>query len=251
MNPGDWSNHLLWPQIRAWLSSHSVEPPLLLIGNDTAGIHTWLERIEQAGFCESMAAGMPCSQCRSCNQVTEGKHASIISAQLDNDRIKIKEIRRIKSLLNLASWNGKRLVVIEQAEKLELEAANTLLKTLEEPVAETRFVLATIQWRLLLPTIRSRCAVMRLNGASSKKLSSEPQWLRLKPAERMAWFQNHELTEDDLEAIYARLATYIQEHGPTAAAKQAHSRWRDYYYITASGGNEKMARDLLVSSLPY
>lgn len=77
--------------------------------------------------------------------------------------IGIDEIRRIKHILSLKPYGGtNRLIIIYEIDKATLEAQNALLKILEEPPFTTFLILTTINHHLLLPTITSRCQVIRL-----------------------------------------------------------------------------------------
>lgn len=88
--------------------------------------------------------------------------------------IKIDQIRAIHAFLsNTAQQGGMRVVVLEQAERMNLASANALLKTLEEPGANTLIGLLTDAPQQLLPTIRSRCQLWPL----SCNLSEASEWL--------------------------------------------------------------------------
>ena len=77
--------------------------------------------------------------------------------------IRIDQIRELDEFVFVGSHRlGRRVVVISDAETMNPAAANALLKTLEEPPASVYFILISGNDRLLLPTIRSRCRVLRL-----------------------------------------------------------------------------------------
>ncbi len=76
----------------------------------------------------------------------------------------IREARRESGLTT--SDQRKRVTVISQAERMKAEASNMLLKTLEEPAADTMFILTTARREQILPTILSRCQVVRFDGLS-------------------------------------------------------------------------------------
>jgi replication-associated recombination protein RarA len=100
----------------------------------------------------------PCSSCR--------KHAAgtwpdlIIVKPEDKPSILIEQVRTLAGVLSLSLYNarGMRIVIIDEAGVLTVDAQNALLKLLEEPPRQTLFILVTDQTGGLLPTVRSRCA---------------------------------------------------------------------------------------------
>ena len=99
----------------------------------------------------------------------QGKEIKNISVNPDififkeEDSIKIEQIRQLKKNLQLKPYLLKfKVAVINQAEKLTTEAQNALLKTLEEPPENSILILTTGNMELILPTITSRCQIVRL-----------------------------------------------------------------------------------------
>lgn len=110
---------------------------------------------------------------------------------IDNE-YKITEIRNMIRFLNYSPLNSpKKLALIKNAEKLNAESANALLKTLEEPPSYGVIVLATLEERKILPTIASRCQKIRL--ATDLKFTKpvgyfDPSELgKMSYAERFKW----------------------------------------------------------------
>ena len=78
--------------------------------------------------------------------------------------IRVDEVRKLKGFLHLSSAEGgRRVVIVDAADEMNVQAANALLKLLEEPPAGVTFLLVTHQPARLLPTIRSRCRELRLS----------------------------------------------------------------------------------------
>jgi DNA polymerase-3 subunit delta' len=93
-----------------------------------------------------------------CRKIAEGNHADLIEILPKGENIPVDSLREMKKTLFFSPLEGRlRFVIIDEAHKLGAAAANTLLKTLEEPPAHTRFFLITHERGLLLPTIVSRC----------------------------------------------------------------------------------------------
>jgi len=85
--------------------------------------------------------------------------------------IKINSIREIRRETSLSTFDGrKRVFIISQADRMGDEAANTLLKTLEEPPTDCLIILTTHRQDALLPTIRSRCQMIRFDPLSAEDL---------------------------------------------------------------------------------
>ena len=104
----------------------------------------------------------PCGQCPSCLAFARGDHPDVTRLERDGATIKIDQVRTaVKRLRYEPVLGGVKGLIVESAELLREEAANAMLKTLEEPSGRTVFILVTSKPQLLLDTIRSRCQVMR------------------------------------------------------------------------------------------
>ena len=155
----------------------------LLQGPSGLGQYTLALELARAWLCDQPTAHGACYQCRSCHAVDVRTHADLctlmpetLSLELhwpldektqkdldDKKRKPSKEIR-VEAARDMVSFSqqtrsgGKtKVVLVYPAERMNHITANTILKTLEEPPGETRFVLASEAAHMLLPTIRSRC----------------------------------------------------------------------------------------------
>ncbi|MBA4495278.1 DNA polymerase III subunit delta' [Paenactinomyces guangxiensis] len=108
-----------------------------------------------------------CDQCRSCRQIEHGNHPDVITIVPDGAFIKIDQVRSLQQHFRYsAPQKVTRVVILEQAEKMRLEAANSLLKFLEEPVSPMVAILISENIQVILPTILSRCQKVRFVESS-------------------------------------------------------------------------------------
>ncbi|MBF0230429.1 MAG: DNA polymerase III subunit delta' [Desulfamplus sp.] len=116
-----------------------------------------------------LSESLPCNSCRSCMKIDSKMHPDIItiSPEPEKDVIKIAQIRELFSSTSSKPHEAKmRMVMIEEAHTMNQEAANALLKILEEPPERTFFILLARELNELLPTIISRCRHLRFKPIS-------------------------------------------------------------------------------------
>jgi DNA polymerase III subunit delta' len=103
-----------------------------------------------------------CDACRSCGKIERRVHPDFFYIEPDKNSIRIEQVRDLQKKIIFKPMEGaKKVVIIDQAEKLNLHAANCLLKTLEEPPDDTVIILVAHSAVTLLPTIVSRCQRIR------------------------------------------------------------------------------------------
>ncbi len=118
--------------------------------------------------CEADGPLRPCGACWSCRQIAKGQHPDIIEIGLDPERtaplISVEQARAVVGKLTMHPYSARRrLVILDPADAMGHEAANALLKTLEEPPSATGFILITSAISRLLPTVRSRSQRVRFS----------------------------------------------------------------------------------------
>jgi DNA polymerase-3 subunit delta' len=106
-----------------------------------------------------------CGSCQSCRKLRSGNHPDLLVIEPDGVAIKIKQIRDLKHVLTFAPFEAKyRLIMITEVHTMRREAANSLLKILEEPPPGNQLILTGDAAREILPTITSRCQIIPFSG---------------------------------------------------------------------------------------
>jgi hypothetical protein len=184
-------------------------------------------------MCGAPVDGGPCGACRSCRLIASGSHTDlvVISPTGASDEIGIEPIRALAAGLALFSVEGgRRIALIERADRMNEAAQNALLKTLEEPPSRTHVILAAAEDSRLMPTIRSRCAVIRLGLPDAKQASEllgerlgvdAPTAVRLL---RMSSGRPGPLIEAEATGDAARAHAQIRRQILDFAATQPHAR---------------------------
>lgn len=114
--------------------------------------------------------------CGSCSKIDKGIHPDVIYVQFEGVKsIKVEQIREgVEEKLFLKSFEGRyKVVIVDEAHRMSSGAQNAFLKTLEEPPANSVIILITSNPDSLLPTIRSRCQLVRFNTLSEELILEE------------------------------------------------------------------------------
>ena len=157
----------------------------LFIGPPGIGKRTFAVRLAQALLCQVHAAErcLPCGGCSACQQVAAGSHPDleIVSKPPDKSELPIELLigdRAHRMREGLCArialkpfCGGRKIAIIDDADDLNVEGANCLLKTLEEPPPRSLLILIGTSEQRQLPTIRSRCQVVRFSPLSRKEVA--------------------------------------------------------------------------------
>ncbi|MXY22810.1 MAG: DNA polymerase III subunit [Dehalococcoidia bacterium] len=149
----------------------------LITGPAKVGKTTLALDIARAANCSS--GGTPCATCRQCQRITSALHPDVRIIGLEAARsgrlrtqISIEQVREIQRDASLLPYEGRnRVFIFESAEKLSGEAANSLLKTLEEPPENVIIILVASDLNAVLPTLVSRCRSIALRPAPLSAVS--------------------------------------------------------------------------------
>jgi DNA polymerase-3 subunit delta' len=166
---------------------------LLIAGRAGIGKQAFAEALAAKLLCENASSVVPCGACDSCRWLQAGNHPDFrrvtpecLDDEGDGDDakakpapsvvIKIEQVRSLEDFVYVGSHRlGKRVVLIAPAEAMNPAAANALLKMLEEPPEHVHFILVSVRWRRLLPTLRSRCRTLMLGRPNRADAEA---WLR-------------------------------------------------------------------------
>jgi len=159
-------------QLRTALRSGHLAHAYLFSGIEGIGKCTVAVAFAKALNCHSHADDF-CDNCVSCRKTGKQLHPDFFFIEPDKNVIKIEQVRDIQKKIIFKPMEGrKKVVIIDQAEKLNLHAANCLLKTLEEPPDDTVLILVASTALPLLPTILSRCQSIRFAPLGAEAISS-------------------------------------------------------------------------------
>jgi DNA polymerase-3 subunit delta' len=140
--------------LRMFLENKNIPHAFLFYGQEGVGKKLVAKEFAKHLFCEH---GSACGECNPCIKLERGSHPDLILIEGDNS-IGIDQSRMLsKEICEYPYESEKRVIIIDQAETLTREAANALLKTLEEPPPYNHFFLITSAEKEIPPTIRSRC----------------------------------------------------------------------------------------------
>ena len=160
-------------------------PPhaVLLSGPAGVGKTTLALDLAAALLCTGTdGAGRPCRSCRACRMVDHGNHPDLHWLRPEGPGAQVviggpgARFRGVRDLVGdlalLPVEGGARVAVIERADRMNDDAQSALLKTLEEPPARVTIVLCADDEELLLPTVRSRCARVRLGPVGQRAIEA-------------------------------------------------------------------------------
>ncbi|MCW9025496.1 MAG: DNA polymerase III subunit delta' [Gammaproteobacteria bacterium] len=153
-----------WQSLQQRLLSQSLPHALLIHGPQGTGKLQFAQMFAHSVLCQQAdTQHQACGQCPACQLLSAGNHPdlTLIEPEKEGGQIKIDQIRQMIEKISLSSqYHGYKIIILSPAEAMNISAANSLLKTLEEPPAQTLLILVSTQPSSLPATIRSRCQML-------------------------------------------------------------------------------------------
>jgi len=149
--------------LKSALEKKRVPHAFLFYGAEGIGKRTTALVFAKALNCEAGGADA-CDACTSCRKIDSGNHPDILIIRPEGQFIKVADIKELQERMRFRPLEGaRRVVIIDDAERMNITSANSLLKTLEEPSPTNVFILVSSRPHLLPLTILSRCHRLRFN----------------------------------------------------------------------------------------
>lgn len=158
----DWAVEMLQQHVAHQTLRHAY----LLTGPAGVGRRTLALRLAQAINCQTpVASGVPCQSCRVCKQIEAGQNIDlmVVQAESEGGTLKVEQVREVQKFLSLKPYQSPyKTVLFLRFQEANANAQNALLKTLEEAPSYALLMLTADNAEQLLPTIISRCEILRL-----------------------------------------------------------------------------------------
>lgn len=158
--------------MREWTTQNRIPPVLLITGASGVGKRSIGYFLSQWILCQNRLTQPkeeepgPCRKCLQCQRAIKGSWVDFLEIhphEEDRDTLKIDQFRELKSKVGFGAHEGDyRVILIPNADHMTVQAANSMLKLLEEPPAGWIFLMTASDASLLLPTLVSRCQTIRL-----------------------------------------------------------------------------------------
>lgn len=163
---------LLTKTVQAGKVSHSY----MFCGIEGIGKFLFAKEFANMILCNSNADSKPCSSCKACLEMDSNNHPDYYEINVEENTIKIEQIRLMQSkILEKPIISNKKVYIINNADTMTKEAANCLLKTLEEPPEYVCIILIVSNENALLNTIKSRCTKINFRQIEINDLKSYTQ----------------------------------------------------------------------------
>ena len=165
----------------------------LFVGIHGVGKTATAMALTQAVNCLEPINGEGCGRCRSCRQILGGNFPDLLTVNPDGQFVKIEQVRELNRTFSFKPVSGRyRVSIVRQAESMTEEAANSFLKTLEEPPDGNILILNVTEPLDLLPTIVSRCQKVAFRPIPAPLLTR--------------WLVDHKQANESKAAVLARIS---------------------------------------------
>jgi len=156
--------------LRLALQRNRIPNSLLFTGPKGVGKNSLAHVLARAVNCEREKDDA-CERCPTCLAIAGRRLPDVWDITPDGQMIKVEQMRSMRQAAYLRPMVGKkRVFIIDEAEKMNDEAANTVLKTLEEPPLFSLIIMVTSNAHVLLPTIKSRCQILNFSPVAKEEI---------------------------------------------------------------------------------
>ncbi len=166
-------DNTIWQSLVQRARAARLPHALLFVGHDDAGQKQLADAFAHYLLCQTPDTLTPCGHCRACKLIQATTHPDImrIEPEESGQMIKVDQIRQVVDFVNETSvLGGYRIIIINPASAMNINAANALLKSLEEPSSNTLFILISNESLRLPPTILSRCQRIRFTKPTRNQI---------------------------------------------------------------------------------
>ncbi len=164
-------HHRQVEQIRRAIGGGRIPNAYLFSGPRGIGKKLTADALAQSIACTG-DSDEGCGVCAGCQKVMMGNHPDITTVEPDGKEIKVEQTRRLQSQLKYHPLEApSKLTIIDEADRMNVSAANSMLKIIEEPPADTHFVLISPYPHRLPATIRSRCQTISFSPIPDDQIS--------------------------------------------------------------------------------
>lgn len=265
---GMWGHEWAVEMLRQHILHDSVRHAYLFTGPPGLGRRTLALRFARALNCpQPPAPGEACGECKTCQQIERMQYPdlAVVQAEKEGGVLKVEQVRAVRQSLALKPYQGKyRVALFLRFQEANPNAANALLKTLEEAPAHVVLVLTADNAELLLPTIVSRCETLRLRplpvetaAARLEQSGADPETARLlahvsggRPGYALRLLQDGEALEfrarrlDDLQSLLraTRRERFAYAEKLTDRRTEARERFRETLLVWLSFWRDVLLR---------
>ncbi len=172
-NPIIGHQHII-DQLQRTVASDRIAGAYLFVGPTGVGKETIARYFARLIFCQQDAQPPTvCGACLACRKVDSGNHPDLGFIRPEGSLLRIGQIRELQKQIVYEPFEARRKVyILTDVERMNAEAENCLLKTLEEPPAASVLILLTSNIQVLLPTTRSRCQILQFHPMPTQELAS-------------------------------------------------------------------------------
>lgn len=217
---------LVFAQLEKSVKHGRLAHAYLFEGDQGTGKHAMSLWLAKRLFCLAVQDNQPCNQCNNCLRIAANEHPDVQVIEPEGQTIKVDQIRQLQADFAKAGYEtSQQIFIIKEADKMNVSAANSLLKFLEEPDGKVLALLETETVGRILPTIRSRCQIVHFSPLKKEQLLEKLQAAGIgkESALILASLTNSyqkavEISEDewfnDAKDAIARWFSYLQKGDP-------------------------------------